>query len=99
MVGARNSVHHRHGLLLVAAELPQHVVDGILLHVHVEQQRRPRHPVLLVPKAQSREAAAIAFSEYGVHLTSASLRASNCPTKSLYTLFVVGVQDLHTNQM
>jgi hypothetical protein len=56
MVGARNSVHHRHGLLLVAAELPQHIVDGILLHVHVEQQRRPRHPVLLVPEAQSREA-------------------------------------------
>jgi hypothetical protein len=37
------------------AELPQHPVDGVLLHVHVEQQRRPRHPVLLVAKAQSRE--------------------------------------------
>jgi hypothetical protein len=32
--------------------------------------------------------AAIASSEYGVHLTSASVRASNCPTKSLYALFV-----------
>jgi hypothetical protein len=31
-------------------------VDGVLLHVHVEQQRRPRHPVLLVVEAQSREA-------------------------------------------
>jgi hypothetical protein len=32
--------------------------------------------------------AAIASSEYGIHLTSASVRASNCPTKSLYALFV-----------
>jgi hypothetical protein len=31
-------------------------VDGVLLHVHVEQQRRPRHPVLLVSEAQEREA-------------------------------------------
>jgi hypothetical protein len=30
-------------------------VNGVLLHVHVEQQRRPRHPVLLVAKVQSRE--------------------------------------------
>jgi hypothetical protein len=52
MVGAWNSVHHRHMPLLVAAELPQHPVDGVLLHIHVEQQRRPRHPVLLVAEAQ-----------------------------------------------
>jgi hypothetical protein len=32
--------------------------------------------------------AAIASSEYGVHLMSASVRALNCPTKSLYALFV-----------
>jgi hypothetical protein len=31
-------------------------VDDVLLHVHVKQQRRPRHPVLLVTEAQSREA-------------------------------------------
>jgi hypothetical protein len=31
-------------------------MDGVLFHVHVKQQRRPRHPVLLVLKAQSREA-------------------------------------------
>jgi hypothetical protein len=37
MVGARNSVHHRHMPLMVAAELPQHPVDVVLLHVHVEQ--------------------------------------------------------------
>jgi hypothetical protein len=84
-------VQHRHMPLLVAAELPQHPVDDVLLHVHFEQQWRPRHPVLLVA-AQSREAcgaqAAIASSEYGVHLTSASVRESNCPTKSVYGLFV-----------
>jgi hypothetical protein len=32
--------------------------------------------------------AAIASSENGVHLTSASVRASNYPTKSLYAFFV-----------
>jgi hypothetical protein len=32
--------------------------------------------------------AAIASSEYEIHLTFASVRASNCPTKSLYALFV-----------
>jgi hypothetical protein len=31
---------------------------------------------------------AVESSKYGVHLTSASVRVSNCPTKSLYTLFV-----------
>jgi hypothetical protein len=31
-------------------------VDGVLLHVHLKQQHRPRYPVLLVAKAQSREA-------------------------------------------
>jgi hypothetical protein len=41
--------------LLVAAQLPQHPVDGVLLHVHVEQQRRPRHPVVLASEAQRRE--------------------------------------------
>jgi hypothetical protein len=56
MVCTRNSVHHRHRPLLIAAELPQYPVDGVLLHVHVEQQRRPHHPVLLVAEAQSREA-------------------------------------------
>jgi hypothetical protein len=35
MVGTRNNVHHMHRPLLVAAELPQHPVDGVLLHVHV----------------------------------------------------------------
>jgi hypothetical protein len=35
-----------------------------------------------------RARAAIASSEYGVHLMSTSVRASNCPTKSLYALFV-----------
>jgi hypothetical protein len=35
--------------------LPQHPVDGVLLHVHVEQQRLPRHPVVLVSEAQRRE--------------------------------------------
>jgi hypothetical protein len=49
-------VHHRHKPLLVAVELPQHPMDGVLLHVHVEQQRRPRYPILLVVEAQSREA-------------------------------------------
>jgi hypothetical protein len=42
--------------LLVAAELPQHHMDSVLLHVHVEQQRHPRHPVVLVSEAQRREA-------------------------------------------
>jgi hypothetical protein len=92
MVGARNSVHHRHMPHLVVAELPQHPVDGVLLHVHVEQQRRPRHPVLLVTKAQSREAlwSTGRDSLFGVrrHLTSASVKASNRPTKSLYAVFV-----------
>jgi hypothetical protein len=32
--------------------------------------------------------AAIASSEYGVHLTSASVRASNYPMKSLYAFLV-----------
>jgi hypothetical protein len=32
--------------------------------------------------------AAIASLEYGVYLTSASVRALNCPTKSWYALFV-----------
>jgi hypothetical protein len=32
--------------------------------------------------------AAIASSEYGVHLTSAFVRASNYLTKSLYALFI-----------
>jgi hypothetical protein len=41
---------------VVAAKLPQHPVSSVLHHVHVEQQRRPRHPVLLVAEAQSREA-------------------------------------------
>jgi hypothetical protein len=54
MVGTRNSVDHRHMPLLVAVELPQHPVDDVL-HVHVEQQRRPRHPVVLVLVAQRRE--------------------------------------------
>jgi hypothetical protein len=76
MVGVRNSVDHMHMSILVAAELPQH---------SVEQQRRPGHPVVLVSEAQRREPL---YSEYGVHLTSVSVRASNCPTKSLYTLFV-----------
>jgi hypothetical protein len=31
-------------------------VDGELLHVHIKQQRRPHHLVLLVSEAQSREA-------------------------------------------
>jgi hypothetical protein len=56
MVCARNSVHHRHRPLLVAVELSQYPVDGVLLHIHVEQQWRPHHPVLLVAEAQSREA-------------------------------------------
>jgi hypothetical protein len=56
MVCARNNMHHRHMLLLVGAELPQYPVDSVLLHIHVEQQWRPRHPVLLVVEAQSREA-------------------------------------------
>jgi hypothetical protein len=30
-------------------------VDGVLLHVHVEHQRHPRHLVVLVSEAQSRE--------------------------------------------
>jgi hypothetical protein len=55
MVGARNTEHHRHKPLLVAVELPQHPVDGILLHVHVEQQQRPRQLVLLVSEAQIQE--------------------------------------------
>jgi hypothetical protein len=55
VVGAQSSVHHRHMPLLVAAELPQHPVDGVLLHVHVEQQRRPRHPVPVVSEAQRLE--------------------------------------------
>jgi hypothetical protein len=30
-------------------------VDGILLHVHIEQQRRPHHLVVPVSEAQTRE--------------------------------------------
>jgi hypothetical protein len=55
MVGAWNSVDHTHKPLLVAAKLRQHRVDSVLLHVHVEQQWRPRHLVLVVSEAQSRE--------------------------------------------
>jgi hypothetical protein len=52
MMGARNSVHHMLRSLLVAVELPQHPVDGVLLHVHVEHQRHPCHLVVLVSKPQ-----------------------------------------------
>jgi hypothetical protein len=89
MVCARNSVHHRHRPLLVAADLPQYPVDGVLLHVHVEQQRRPRQYWSRKHKVERPcgTRAAIASSEYGVHLTSASVRASNYPTKHVMRSF------------
>jgi hypothetical protein len=92
MVCARNSVHHRHMPLLVAAELPQYPVDDVLLHVHVEQQRWPRHPVLLVAEAQSREALWCAGRDslLGVRrpLDVLVCESVDCPTKSLYALFI-----------
>jgi hypothetical protein len=40
---------------LEEAELPHHLVDGVLLDVDVEDQSSPRQPVGLVSGAQGRE--------------------------------------------
>jgi hypothetical protein len=105
MVCARNSVHHRHRPLLLAVELPQYPVDGVLLHVHVEQQRRPRHLVLLVAEAQSREALWCAGRDslLGVRRPHdvRDCESVELPDEVLVRplRLVVGVLGLHTNQM
>jgi hypothetical protein len=105
MVCAQNSVHHRHKPLLVAIELPQHPVDGVLLHVHVERQRQPRHLVLQVAGAQSREALWCAGRDSLLGKRRPPdvrvCESVELPDEVLVRLLrlVVGVRGLHTNQM
>jgi hypothetical protein len=90
---------------LVAAKLSQYPVDGVLLHVHVEQQQRPCHPVLLVAEAQSREALWCAGRDslLGVRRPpDIRVRESvELPNEVLVRplRLVVGIRGLHTNQM
>jgi hypothetical protein len=67
-------------------------VDDVLLHVHVKQQRRSRHPILLAAKAQIREAMWCAGRDslLGVRRPpDVRVRESvELPMTSLYTLFV-----------
>jgi hypothetical protein len=105
MVGTGNSVHHRQRPFLLATELPQHHLDGVLLHIHIEQQRRPRHPVLLVTEAQSREAMWCAGRDNilgvgrppGVRVCQSIELPDEVLVRPLR--LVVGVRGLHTNKM
>jgi hypothetical protein len=80
-------------------------VDDVLLHVHVEQQRRPRHLVLLVVEAQSREALWCAGRDIILRVgrpPDIRVRESfELPDEVLVhpVRLVVGVRGLHTNKM
>jgi hypothetical protein len=80
-------------------------VDGVLLHVHVEQQQRPCHPVLLVTEAQSREALwCVGHDSLLGVLRPPDVRVSESvelPDEVLVhpLRLVVGVRGLHTNRM
>jgi hypothetical protein len=53
--GRRQTWRSGYCCLLEEAELPHHLVDGVLLDVDVENQSPSRQPVGLVSRAQGRE--------------------------------------------